>query len=216
MGRRDLSDAEWERLRPFMPVSNGRCGRWRNHRQVIDGIAHRIRTGCSGVTFRNVSGRGRRSMNGAGCGRPAGLFGGCVVVVVCGVFGVGSGVEWVGCLSRSSLRVVRGQGGVLVGGGGRLCGCFGVGGGFEGLCCFKVCAVCFAVGVPGGAGGSAGHCRGGGDGCVCCAGGRSGGIAWWAGFSGRSSRWGWSWSVAGRSWLSATASWVPGGWWCFL
>ncbi|MGM9337641.1 IS5 family transposase [Streptomyces murinus] len=45
MGRGDLSDAEWERLRPFLPVSNKRCGRWRDHRQVIDGILHRVRTG---------------------------------------------------------------------------------------------------------------------------------------------------------------------------
>ncbi|MGW8955584.1 IS5 family transposase [Streptomyces sp. NPDC055709] len=45
MGRGDLSDAEWERLRPFLPVSNRRCGRWREHRQVIDGILHRVRTG---------------------------------------------------------------------------------------------------------------------------------------------------------------------------
>lgn len=45
MGRGDLTDDEWERLRPFLPVSNGRCGRWRDHRQVIDGILHRIRTG---------------------------------------------------------------------------------------------------------------------------------------------------------------------------
>ncbi|WP_443074101.1 IS5 family transposase [Streptomyces sp. NBC_01456] len=45
MGRGALSDAEWERLRPFLPVSNGRCGRWRAHRQVIDGILRRVRTG---------------------------------------------------------------------------------------------------------------------------------------------------------------------------
>ncbi|WP_412075462.1 IS5 family transposase [Streptomyces sp. col6] len=45
MRRGDLTDAEWERLRPFLPVSNGRCGRWRDHRQVIDGILHRVRTG---------------------------------------------------------------------------------------------------------------------------------------------------------------------------
>ncbi|CAG6392032.1 conserved hypothetical protein [Actinacidiphila cocklensis] len=45
MGRGDLTDAEWERLRPFLPVGNGRCGRWRDHRQVIDGILHRVRTG---------------------------------------------------------------------------------------------------------------------------------------------------------------------------
>ncbi|WP_455709360.1 IS5 family transposase [Kitasatospora indigofera] len=41
----DISEVEWERLRPFLPVSNGRCGRWRDHRQVIDGILHRVRTG---------------------------------------------------------------------------------------------------------------------------------------------------------------------------
>uniref|UniRef100_UPI001EE43A82 IS5 family transposase n=1 Tax=Streptomyces sp. TR1341 TaxID=2601266 RepID=UPI001EE43A82 len=46
MERGDLSDADWERLRPFLPVSNGRCGRWRDHRQVIDGILHRVRTGA--------------------------------------------------------------------------------------------------------------------------------------------------------------------------
>lgn len=45
MGRGDLSDAERERLRPFLPISNGRGGRWRDHRQVIDGILHRVRTG---------------------------------------------------------------------------------------------------------------------------------------------------------------------------
>ncbi|MFC7018044.1 transposase [Streptomyces viridiviolaceus] len=45
MGRGDLGDAEWERLRPVLPVSNGRCGRWRDHRQVIDGILHRVRAG---------------------------------------------------------------------------------------------------------------------------------------------------------------------------
>ncbi|MFI8186182.1 hypothetical protein ACIF70_37615 [Actinacidiphila glaucinigra] len=45
MGRGDLSDAEWERLRPFLPVSNGRCGRWSDHRQVIDGIQHQVRIG---------------------------------------------------------------------------------------------------------------------------------------------------------------------------
>ncbi|MGG2463956.1 IS5 family transposase [Streptomyces sp. RGM 3693] len=45
MGRGDLSDEEWERLRPFLPVSNRRCGRWRDHRQVIGGILYRVRTG---------------------------------------------------------------------------------------------------------------------------------------------------------------------------
>lgn len=43
--RGDLTDGQWERLRPLLPVSNGRCGRWRDHRQVIDGILYRARTG---------------------------------------------------------------------------------------------------------------------------------------------------------------------------
>ncbi|MGV9983522.1 IS5 family transposase [Streptomyces olivaceus] len=54
MGRGDLTDAEWERLRPFLPVGNRRCGRWRDHRQVIDGILHRVRTG---VQWRDLSER---------------------------------------------------------------------------------------------------------------------------------------------------------------
>jgi transposase len=39
-------DAEWARRRPILPVSNGRCGSWRDHRQVINGILHRVRTGA--------------------------------------------------------------------------------------------------------------------------------------------------------------------------
>jgi transposase len=46
MGRGELSDAGWERLRRFLPVSNGRCGRWRDHPQVINGVLHRVRTGA--------------------------------------------------------------------------------------------------------------------------------------------------------------------------
>ncbi|MFF5924210.1 IS5 family transposase [Streptomyces flavochromogenes] len=46
MGSRgDLTDAQWERLEPLLPVSNGRCGRWRDHRQVVNGVLYRIRTG---------------------------------------------------------------------------------------------------------------------------------------------------------------------------
>ncbi|MFE2553311.1 transposase [Streptomyces sp. NPDC059355] len=44
-GPGDLRDPECERLRPFLPVSNRRCGRRRDHRQVIDGIPRRVSTG---------------------------------------------------------------------------------------------------------------------------------------------------------------------------
>ncbi|MFD0399942.1 IS5 family transposase [Kitasatospora sp. NPDC127121] len=43
--RGDLTDAQWERIEPLLPVSSGRCGRWRDHRQVVNGVLHRIRTG---------------------------------------------------------------------------------------------------------------------------------------------------------------------------
>lgn len=45
LSRGDLTDAEWAVLEPLLPVSNHRCGRWRGHRQVINGIIHRLGTG---------------------------------------------------------------------------------------------------------------------------------------------------------------------------
>ncbi|MET9175885.1 IS5 family transposase [Streptomyces misionensis] len=45
MGRGDLTQREWDRVRPLLPVS-GRGGRWSDHRRVIDGIAWRVRTGA--------------------------------------------------------------------------------------------------------------------------------------------------------------------------
>ncbi|MET9964426.1 IS5 family transposase [Streptomyces sp. NPDC006356] len=46
ISRGDLTDDEWDLLEPLLPVSNNRCGRWRNHRQVINGIIHRLSTGA--------------------------------------------------------------------------------------------------------------------------------------------------------------------------
>ncbi|MEU3350245.1 IS5 family transposase [Streptomyces sp. NPDC037389] len=45
MGRGDLSDAEWARLKPHLPRNVGRGGRWKSHRKVINGILFRQRTG---------------------------------------------------------------------------------------------------------------------------------------------------------------------------
>ncbi|MEU4149847.1 IS5 family transposase [Streptomyces sp. NPDC026659] len=41
-----LTDGEWAVLEPLLPRSNRRCGRWRDHRQVINGVIHRLSTGC--------------------------------------------------------------------------------------------------------------------------------------------------------------------------
>lgn len=57
-------------------VSNGRRGRWRDHRQVIDGILHRVRTG---VQWRDLIGRTglsrRRRAAASGAGRRSGTAG---------------------------------------------------------------------------------------------------------------------------------------------
>ncbi|WP_436841827.1 IS5 family transposase [Streptomyces syringium] len=46
LSRGDLTNAEWGMLEPLLPQGNNRCGRWRNHRQVINGILYRLSTGC--------------------------------------------------------------------------------------------------------------------------------------------------------------------------
>ncbi len=45
MGRGDLSNAEWARLKPHLPRNVVRGGRWKSHRRVINGILFRQRTG---------------------------------------------------------------------------------------------------------------------------------------------------------------------------
>jgi transposase len=43
--RHDLSDEEWARLEPLLPVSAGRGRPWADHRTVINGVFHRVRAG---------------------------------------------------------------------------------------------------------------------------------------------------------------------------
>ncbi|MFB7052738.1 IS5 family transposase [Streptomyces vinaceus] len=45
MGRGDLTNAEWVRLEPHLPVVGLRGGRWSDHRQVVNGVLFRVRTG---------------------------------------------------------------------------------------------------------------------------------------------------------------------------
>lgn len=48
MGRGELTNAQWARLKPHLPKSDSQGGRWASHRRVINGILHRNRTGCRG------------------------------------------------------------------------------------------------------------------------------------------------------------------------
>ncbi|QIB42817.1 transposase [Streptomyces aureoverticillatus] len=45
MGRGDLLNVEWARLKPYLPNPGQRGGRWARHRGIINGILHRQRTG---------------------------------------------------------------------------------------------------------------------------------------------------------------------------
>jgi len=50
--RFEITEDEWERLRPMLPPMTGtRGGRWRDHRQVLNGILFRTR---SGVPWRDL------------------------------------------------------------------------------------------------------------------------------------------------------------------
>ena len=43
-----LTDAQWELIEPLMPSSDGRRGnRFRDHRQVFEGVVYRFRTGVA-------------------------------------------------------------------------------------------------------------------------------------------------------------------------
>jgi transposase len=46
VGRGELTDTAWARIEPLLPVATGRGGRWRDHRQVINAILWRLRTGA--------------------------------------------------------------------------------------------------------------------------------------------------------------------------
>lgn len=45
-GRGELTDAAWERIGPLLPKRGGRGRPWRDHRQVVNGVLWRLRTGA--------------------------------------------------------------------------------------------------------------------------------------------------------------------------
>ncbi|WP_329392615.1 IS5 family transposase [Streptomyces albidoflavus] len=45
MGRGDLTNREWSLLKPHLPPSGRRGGRWNDHRTVVNGVLFRVRTG---------------------------------------------------------------------------------------------------------------------------------------------------------------------------
>ncbi|MEW2281853.1 IS5 family transposase [Streptomyces cyaneofuscatus] len=45
-GRGELTDAAWRRIEPLLPQVDGRGRPWRDHRQVVNGVLWRLRTGA--------------------------------------------------------------------------------------------------------------------------------------------------------------------------
>ena len=45
-GRGELTDKAWAVIEPLLPPAGGARGRWRDHRQVINGILWKLRTGA--------------------------------------------------------------------------------------------------------------------------------------------------------------------------
>jgi transposase len=46
VGRGELTDTAWARIDPLLPAVRGRGRRWRDHRQVINAILWKLRTGA--------------------------------------------------------------------------------------------------------------------------------------------------------------------------
>src|SRR6188768_2736330 len=46
VGRGELTDTAWAILEPLLPGNGGRGQQWRDHRQVINGILWKLRTGA--------------------------------------------------------------------------------------------------------------------------------------------------------------------------
>src|SRR5256886_13799223 len=46
VGRGEWTDKAWAAIEPLLPKANARHGRWRDHRQVINGILWKLRTGA--------------------------------------------------------------------------------------------------------------------------------------------------------------------------
>ena len=63
-----LSDDMWARVEPVLPSSDGRQGRlFRDHRQVIEGVIYRLRTG---VPCRDLPEEFGPRQTGCGSGTP--------------------------------------------------------------------------------------------------------------------------------------------------
>ncbi|MET7785010.1 transposase [Streptomyces sp. NPDC005388] len=74
-----LTDAQWARIEPLLPDRTPRrCGRWRDHREVIDAIAWKFQTGSQWIHLPEKYGNWQASTTGYGCGPSMAPGSGCL------------------------------------------------------------------------------------------------------------------------------------------
>ena len=44
--RHELTDRQWARIEPLLPVNGGRGGQWKDHRPLVNGMVWRLKTGA--------------------------------------------------------------------------------------------------------------------------------------------------------------------------
>ena len=66
--RGELTDEAWARIAPLLPENGRRGGRWRDHREVVNGILWKLRTGAPWRDLPERSAPGRPATTGSSAG----------------------------------------------------------------------------------------------------------------------------------------------------
>ena len=62
--RGELTDRAWERIAPLLPENGGRGKQWKDHRQVVNGVLWKLRTGAPVVRAHQHAAGARRRPSG--------------------------------------------------------------------------------------------------------------------------------------------------------
>ena len=103
VGRHELTDAAWARIQPILPVTGGQGGRWRDHRQVINGILWQAHTGVPWRDLPERYGPWKTAHERLRKGTPDGTWDRILEHVVVKDDAVGA-VEWTISVDSSNVR----------------------------------------------------------------------------------------------------------------
>ncbi|UOZ11906.1 IS5 family transposase [Amycolatopsis sp. WQ 127309] len=103
VGGGELTDKAWAVIEPLLPPQQGGGRRWRDHRQVINAILWKLRTGAPWRDRPERYGPGRPRMNGCGCGPRDGTSQRILDRVIVKDDAVGD-LEWIVSVDSSVVR----------------------------------------------------------------------------------------------------------------